>query len=74
MVRAMTTWTPSAWCWSGRSWSATTLATDVAGAQAVGIRGVLVRTGKGAEHHPDADTTEPDAIADSLAALPGLLQ
>lgn len=50
------------------------LTADVAGAQAVGMRGVLVRTGKGAEHHPDAGTTEPDGIVDSLAALPGLLQ
>jgi HAD superfamily hydrolase (TIGR01458 family) len=49
------------------------LAADVAGAQAVGLRGVLVRTGKGSEPHPDATTTEPDATIDSLAALPDLL-
>jgi HAD superfamily hydrolase (TIGR01458 family) len=48
------------------------LAADVAGAQAVGVRAVLVRTGKGAEPHPDAGTTEPDATIDSLAALPDL--
>jgi len=48
------------------------LAADVAGAQAVGMRGVLVRTGKGAEPHPDAGATEPDATIDSLAALPRL--
>jgi HAD-hyrolase-like len=46
------------------------LAADVAGAQAVGLRGVLVRTGKGSEPHPDATATEPDANIDSLVALP----
>jgi HAD superfamily hydrolase (TIGR01458 family) len=50
------------------------LAADVAGAQAVGMRGVLVRTGKGAEPHPDAGAAEPDATIDSLAALPALLR
>jgi len=49
------------------------LAADVAGAQAAGLRGVLVRTGKGAERHPDAPTTEPDATVDSFAQLPDLL-
>jgi HAD superfamily hydrolase (TIGR01458 family) len=49
------------------------LAADVAGAQAVGMRGVLVRTGKGTEPHPDGDTTTPDATIDSLAALSELL-
>ncbi len=49
------------------------LAADVAGAQAVGMRGVLVRTGKGSERHPDNGTTQPDAIIDSLAVLPDLL-
>jgi HAD superfamily hydrolase (TIGR01458 family) len=50
------------------------LAADVAGAQRVGVRGVLVRTGKGSGPHPDAGTTQPDATIPSLAALPGLLQ
>ena len=50
------------------------LAADVAGAQAVGVRAVLVRTGKGASPHPDAGTTEPDATIDSLAALPELFR
>jgi HAD superfamily hydrolase (TIGR01458 family) len=49
------------------------LAADVAGAQAVGVRGVLVRTGKGSDPHPDAVTTAPDATIPSLAALPELL-
>lgn len=48
------------------------LAADVAGAQAVGVRGVLVRTGKGGGAHPEAAIT-PDATIDSLAALPDLL-
>jgi HAD superfamily hydrolase (TIGR01458 family) len=50
------------------------LEADVAGAQRVGMRGVLVRTGKGAERHPDAGTTIPDATIDSLAVLPDLLR
>ncbi len=49
------------------------LAADVAGAQAVGVRGVLVRTGKGSDPHPDAGTTVPDATVPSLAALPALI-
>jgi HAD superfamily hydrolase (TIGR01458 family) len=49
------------------------LEADVAGAQAVGVRGVLVRTGKGSDPHPDAGTAVPDATVPSLAALPGLL-
>jgi HAD superfamily hydrolase (TIGR01458 family) len=50
------------------------LAADVAGAQAVGMRGVLVGTGKGGEPHPDTATTTPDATIDSLAELPSLLR
>jgi HAD superfamily hydrolase (TIGR01458 family) len=49
------------------------LAADVAGAQAVGLRAVLVRTGKGADPAPPGDPAEPDAVLDSLAGLPGLL-
>lgn len=49
------------------------LGADVAGAQAVGMRGVLVRTGKGSEPHPDAGATQPDAVIDNLAMLPDLL-
>jgi len=50
------------------------LAADVAGGQRVGMRGVLVRTGKGAERHPDDGTTTPDATIDSLAVLPDLIR
>lgn len=50
------------------------LAADVAGAQRVGVRAVLVRTGKGSDLHPDPGAAEPDATIDSLAALPDLLR
>jgi HAD superfamily hydrolase (TIGR01458 family) len=50
------------------------LGADVAGAQAVGLRAVLVRTGKGAEpRDPGGEPAEPDAVLDSIAGLPGLL-
>jgi HAD superfamily hydrolase (TIGR01458 family) len=50
------------------------LGADVAGAQAAGLRAVLVRTGKGAGPLPPAgDPGAPDAVIDSLAALPALL-
>ncbi len=47
--------------------------TDIAGAQAAGARGILVRTGK---HGADAigrATVRPDATIDSIADLPALL-
>ena len=47
---------------------------DVGGAQAAGLRAVLVRTGKGAGPvPPDGGPVPPDAVLDSLAGLPGLL-
>jgi len=50
------------------------LAADVAGAQAVGLRAVLVRTGKGAEpSQPGGEAVVPDAMLDSVAGLPALL-
>jgi inorganic pyrophosphatase len=49
------------------------LAADVAGGRAVGAATVLVRTGKGDRPQPGADT-DPDAVVDSVADLPGLLQ
>lgn len=49
--------------------------TDIAGAKAVGLRTVLVRTGKGGGPPPLAagERVEPDAVVDSLASLPDLL-
>lgn len=44
---------------------------DVVGAQAHGIKGVLVRTGKFQES--DLEKGEPDAVLDSLADVPGWL-
>jgi len=44
---------------------------DVAGAQACGLTGVLVRTGKFMES--DLEKAKPDHVLDSFADLPGLL-
>jgi HAD superfamily hydrolase (TIGR01458 family) len=50
------------------------LGADVAGAHAVGLRAVLVRTGKGTQPAaPGGEPDEPDAVLDSVADLPGLL-
>ena len=49
------------------------LAADIAGGQAVGAATVLVRSGKGDRSQPGADA-EPDAVIDSVADLPRLLQ
>jgi HAD superfamily hydrolase (TIGR01458 family) len=50
------------------------LGADVAGAHAVGLRAVLVRTGKGTQPAaPGGEPDEPDAGLDSVADLPGLL-
>jgi HAD superfamily hydrolase (TIGR01458 family) len=49
------------------------LGVDVAGAQAVGMRAVLVRTGKGGEPSGPGVDAEPDAVLDSAADLPPLL-
>jgi ribonucleotide monophosphatase NagD (HAD superfamily) len=47
---------------------------DVGGAHEVGLRAVLVRTGKGAgPAPPEGDPAAPDAVLDSLADLPALL-
>lgn len=47
---------------------------DVGGAQALGIKGVLVRTGKYRQVYTDASLIKPDAIIDSIADLPSLVQ
>ena len=46
---------------------------DVLAAQAVGITGVLVRTGKFREEKLAGASCAPDHVIDSLADLPGLL-
>ena len=49
------------------------LESDVAGAQAAGMRGVQVRTGKFRAEELRSIFDPPDAILDSIADLPGLL-
>jgi ribonucleotide monophosphatase NagD (HAD superfamily) len=46
---------------------------DVLGAQALGITGVLVRTGKFRPSDLDRDTGRPDHVLDDIGQLPGLL-
>ena len=46
---------------------------DVGGAKALGMRGVLVRTGKFREESLAAAEPKPDAVIDSIADLPALL-
>ncbi len=49
------------------------LESDVLGAQAAGLTGVLVRTGKFRPEDLERSSGTPDAILDSIADLPGLL-
>jgi HAD superfamily hydrolase (TIGR01458 family) len=49
------------------------LAADIGGGQAVGAATVLVRSGKGDRPQPGAEA-KPDAVIDTIADLPGLLQ
>ena len=46
---------------------------DVGGAKALGMRGVLVRTGKFEEKTLAVADPQPDAVIDSIADLPALL-
>lgn len=46
------------------------VASDVGGAKAVGMRGVLVRTGKFRKDALEAAEPKPDAVLDSIADLP----
>jgi HAD superfamily hydrolase (TIGR01458 family) len=46
---------------------------DVAGAQAAGLRGVLVRTGKFRPEDLEPSDATPDAVIDSVAGLPELV-
>ena len=47
---------------------------DVGGAKAAGLRGILVRTGKFREEALAAAQPKPDAVIDSVADLPGALR
>jgi HAD superfamily hydrolase (TIGR01458 family) len=47
---------------------------DVGGAKALGMRGVLVRTGKFREQALAAAEPQPDEVIDSLADLPVMLE
>jgi HAD superfamily hydrolase (TIGR01458 family) len=47
--------------------------TDVAGAQALGTSGILVRTGKFRPGDAEAGRPRPDHVIESIADLPGLL-
>jgi HAD superfamily hydrolase (TIGR01458 family) len=49
------------------------LQADVAGAQAIGMRGFMVRTGKFRAAEVEASDTVPDRVLDSVASLPDLL-
>ena len=49
------------------------LASDVLGAQAVGIGGVLVRTGKFRPSDLEGSSGQPDQVIDDIGQLPGLL-
>jgi HAD superfamily hydrolase (TIGR01458 family) len=49
------------------------LESDVGGAQAAGMRGVLVRTGKFLPEELARSAVRPDAVLDSIADLPALL-
>jgi HAD superfamily hydrolase (TIGR01458 family) len=46
---------------------------DIGGAQAIGLRGVLVRTGKFRPDSLRASSVNPDEVIDSVSDLPGLL-
>ncbi len=49
------------------------LEADVAGGQKAGSRGILVRTGKFRSEQLAGTSIVPDAVLDSIAALPGWL-
>ncbi len=49
------------------------LQADIAGSQAIGIRGIMVRTGKYRAEELETSGIVPDLVVDSLAVLPDLL-
>ncbi|KPK77164.1 MAG: hypothetical protein AMS25_16905 [Gemmatimonas sp. SM23_52] len=50
------------------------LEADVAGAQAIGCQGILVRTGKFRAEELARSEVKPDLVVDSLASLPAMLR
>src|SRR6266508_1451705 len=50
------------------------IANDVLGAQAVGLVGILVRTGKFMPTDLESPSNRPDHVIDSIADLPGLFR
>lgn len=46
---------------------------DVGGGQQVGLKGILVKTGKYRQNYTEASTVKPDLIIDSIADLPKIL-
>jgi HAD superfamily hydrolase (TIGR01458 family) len=50
------------------------LLADVAGSQVLGMRAILVRTGKFRASDLETSAVAPDAVIDSLATLPALLR
>jgi HAD superfamily hydrolase (TIGR01458 family) len=59
----------------GRAWMVgDDLESDIAGAQAIGMRSVLVRTGKFRPDEVEASRVRPDGIVSSIAHLPDWLE
>jgi len=50
------------------------ISSDIGGAQAAGMKGVLVRTGKYREKLVQTSAVRPDTVIDSIANLPDLLE
>ena len=46
---------------------------DIGGGQQVGIKGILVRTGKYRQNYAEASAVKPDLIIDSVVELPSVL-
>jgi len=46
---------------------------DIGGGQKVGLKGILVKTGKYRQSYTDASAVKPDLIIESIKALPQAL-
>jgi len=46
---------------------------DVGGSQQIGLKGILVKTGKYRQNYAEASVIKPDFLIDSIADLPNLL-